>query len=130
MESFGAQSTCLEGAKAPEKSMTTRDTLLLCFRVLANKFDKGNSWENAMIDFSVWEKGVGRTGRGPVQQEWSWELGDHRGANMQAFLWVRHEDMDKLPSNIDAAMRCPVASTYIQFIDSWEKILSFDIHGP
>lgn len=49
---------------------------------------------------------------------------------MQSFLWVRHEDMDKLPSNIDSAMRCPVASTYIQFIDFWEKILSFDIHGP
>lgn len=72
----------------------------------------------------------GGTGRGPVWQEWSWKLGDHRGANMQAFLRVRHEDMDKLPSNNDPAMRCPVASTYIQFIDSWEKILSFDIHGP
>lgn len=63
MESFGAQSTCLEGEKAQKNSMTTRDTLLLCFRVLANKFDNENSWENAMIDFSVWEKDVGVEGR-------------------------------------------------------------------
>lgn len=69
-------------------------------------------------------------GRGPVQQGWSWELGDHRGANLQTFLWVMHENMDKLPTNIGPAMRCPVPSTYIQFIDFWEKILSFDIHGP
>lgn len=67
-------------------------------------------------------------GRGPVQQEWSCEVGDHRGANLQTYFYG--EGVDKLPSNIGSAMRCPAASTYIQFIDSREKILSFDICGP